>query len=180
MSGVGGGWVYGGWLGQQGAEAVIKTGSFQPGATATVHVGDKDHGKLESLRLVNGHQADHVAALGVDGGQRLARFFDDRGQQLIGELGEVGLSGEIAGAGLLDQFLQIGQLPLAEELGEQRGVEPGLVDCQLQQFHEAAPRHLRAEFGQHPQRQLDASEPPIGLGPPLRTGLSGGGGGGRG
>ena len=110
----------------------------------------------------------------------LARFFDDRGQQLIGELGEVGLSGEIAGAGLLDQFLQIGQLPLAEKLGEQRGVEPGLVDCQLQQFHEAAPRHLRAEFGQHPQRLLDASEPPIGLGHPLRTGLSGGGGGGRG
>ena len=68
--------------------------------------------------MVDRHQADDVGRFGERGGERLLRRLGDELGKLRDELVEVAAV-LVGGAGLFDELVQVGELALAEEFGEQ-------------------------------------------------------------
>ena len=84
-----------------------------------------DERKLQPLGLVDGHQPHDVLDSGSTGGGGLFRLVGDELRQLIDEIRQREDARLIKRPGLIDQFAQVGQLPLAEEFCQQQRVIAG-------------------------------------------------------
>src|SRR5262249_12684713 len=95
-------------------------------AALGVEVGQDDDGKLQSLRLVDRHEPDHVGVLRLRRGLLLTRLRLDEIAKSLDELRQPEESRAVEGAGQVEQLPEVRQLALAEELDLQRGVVTGV------------------------------------------------------